>query len=75
MIRFILVQVSFLLFVYFRGAHRFAQNRQGKTRLAKWYVPYDDDEKVRKVLPDLLLGLRSLRFAPRSGSVERYTGS
>ncbi|KIK93640.1 hypothetical protein PAXRUDRAFT_33944 [Paxillus rubicundulus Ve08.2h10] len=23
------------------------QNRQGKTRLSKWYVPYDDEEKVR----------------------------
>lgn len=23
------------------------QNRQGKTRLAKFYVPLDDDEKVR----------------------------
>jgi AP-2 complex subunit sigma-1 len=21
------------------------QNRQGKTRLSKWYVPYDDSEK------------------------------
>ncbi|KAK4685071.1 AP-2 complex subunit sigma-1, partial [Tremellales sp. Uapishka_1] len=23
------------------------QNRQGKTRLSKWYHPYDDEEKVR----------------------------
>ncbi|KAI9703960.1 MAG: AP-2 complex subunit sigma [Bogoriella megaspora] len=23
------------------------QNRQGKTRLAKWYVPYNDEEKVK----------------------------
>ncbi|KAL1898734.1 Vacuolar protein sorting-associated protein ist1 [Ceratocystis pirilliformis] len=23
------------------------QNRQGKTRLAKWYVPYSDEEKVK----------------------------
>lgn len=23
------------------------QNRQGKTRLSKFYVPYDDDEKIR----------------------------
>lgn len=23
------------------------QNRQGKSRLSKFYVPYDDDEKVR----------------------------
>lgn len=23
------------------------QNRQGKTRLAKWYAPYSDAEKVK----------------------------
>ncbi|KCV69591.1 AP-2 complex subunit sigma [Fonticula alba] len=23
------------------------QNRQGKTRLAKWYVPFDDAEKIK----------------------------
>ncbi|CAF9923733.1 MAG: AP-2 complex subunit sigma [Gomphillus americanus] len=23
------------------------QNRQGKTRLAKWYAPYDDEEKIK----------------------------
>ncbi|ORY63259.1 uncharacterized protein BCR38DRAFT_486010 [Pseudomassariella vexata] len=23
------------------------QNRQGKTRLAKWYVPYSDNEKIK----------------------------
>ena len=30
------------------------QNRQGKTRLAKWYAPYTDEEKVKlkgEVLP------------------------
>ena len=31
----LLVQIRFMLL----------QNRQGKTRLSKWYVPYDDTEK------------------------------
>lgn len=28
---------------------KISQNRQGKTRLSKWYVPYDDDEKANPV--------------------------
>ena len=45
MIRFILVQVGILPTPLFSSDSRL-QNRQGKTRLSKWYVPYDDDEKV-----------------------------
>ena len=51
MIRFILVQVSRHRTTVLRlrqltdGVRD--QNRQGKTRLSKWYVPYEDEEKVR----------------------------
>lgn len=40
------------------------QNRQGKTRLSKWYVPYDDDEK-RKLQYEIhrLVNSRETRFA------------
>nr|KIR84289.1 AP-2 complex subunit sigma [Cryptococcus tetragattii IND107] len=49
MIKFILVQVSTALPPPPPPpppAHP-QQNRQGKTRLSKWYAPYDDDEKER----------------------------
>ena len=51
MIKFILVQVCVLAVIldscYGRVSLTWMQNRQGKTRLSKWYAPYDDDEKVR----------------------------
>ena len=49
------------------------QNRQGKTRLSKWYVPYDDDEKVSY---GQLVGCHAPLTTElcRSASEERSTG-
>ncbi|CAE6512705.1 unnamed protein product [Rhizoctonia solani] len=52
MIRFILVQVGHYLDLndvrrLNNASAVVNQNRQGKTRLSKWYVPFEDDEKVR----------------------------
>ncbi len=38
-------------------------NRQGRTRLAKWYMPYDDEEK-RKLTTDVhrIVTSREVKF-------------
>lgn len=51
MIRFILVQVCLFGYDHTSFSSHRIQNRQGKTRLSKWYVPYDDEEKVRYLTP------------------------
>jgi len=42
------------------------QNRQGKTRLSKWFVSYDDEEK-RKLSSEIytLVSSRENRFSPK----------
>lgn len=37
--------------------------RRGKTRLAKWYVPYDDDEKI-KLKGEVRASHLSILFSP-----------
>ncbi|KAF2445862.1 Adaptor protein complex sigma subunit [Karstenula rhodostoma CBS 690.94] len=47
------------------------QNRQGKTRLAKWYAPYSDEEKV-KLKGEVHLPFRSIPLRVfRSSAVHR----
>ncbi|KAG5456365.1 MAG: hypothetical protein BJ554DRAFT_3913, partial [Olpidium bornovanus] len=61
---------------FHRGARciRFilVQNRQGKTRLSKWYVPYEDDEKLKlKAEVHRVVAPRDQKF--QSNFVEVYT--
>ncbi|GBF66128.1 AP-2 complex subunit sigma [Trichophyton mentagrophytes] len=51
------------------------QNRQGKTRLAKWYAPYNDDEKVRlkgeSIVHALVLLMNDSNIGPATPQVHR----
>jgi AP-2 complex subunit sigma-1 len=38
-------KVRSLVYVLLQIRYLLVQNRQGRTRLSKWYVPYEDDEK------------------------------
>lgn len=49
------------------------QNRQGKSRLAKWYVPYDENEKVRiRQEVHRLLSSRESRHISNFATFETY---
>mmetsp|Transcript_10983 Transcript_10983/g.27751 ORF Transcript_10983/g.27751 Transcript_10983/m.27751 type:complete len:150 (-) Transcript_10983:307-756(-) len=49
------------------------QNRQGKTRLSKWYVPHEDEEK-RKLANEIhrLLNSRESRFVQREAKYTNF---
>ena len=58
---------TWLSFVYQKMVLSFilVQNRQGKTRLAKWYAPYTDEEKVKlkgEVLNSMFFHLLAQEF-------------
>ncbi|KAH8548938.1 AP complex, mu/sigma subunit [Umbelopsis sp. PMI_123] len=49
------------------------QNRQGKTRLAKWYVPYEDNEKSKlKGEVHRLIAPRDLRHQSNFAEYRNY---
>ncbi|KAK6977359.1 AP complex subunit sigma [Favolaschia claudopus] len=50
------------------------QNRQGKTRLSKWYVPYEDDEKASKIARDQRYQSNFVEFRNYKIVYRRYAG-
>lgn len=57
----LLIKIRFIL----------VQNRQGKTRLAKWYAPFEDDEKLKmKSEIHRLVGLRDQKYQSNFAEVK-----